>query len=105
MGNHLPSLFYFKWLELSKYQLKGEIKIINNYRMWAYALIATGSINWSYQREQSGAIGRSALVVLPGLVLLAITFNKTLAAKLNSKAAQTFWGVLGGLALIFAFIN
>jgi hypothetical protein len=73
--------------------------------MWAYALIATGCINWSYQRDQSGAVTNSAIVVIPGLVLIAITFNKTLAAKLNSKAAMYFWGVVGGLALIFAFVN
>lgn len=73
--------------------------------MWAYALIATGSINWSYQRDQAGVIGRSALVVIPGLVLLGITFNKTLAAKLDTKTAKYFWGILGGAALIFAFIN
>lgn len=73
--------------------------------MWAYALIATGSINWSYQRDQDGIILRSALVVIPGLVLFAITFNQTLAAKLDSHFAKYFWGVLGGAALIFAFIN
>jgi hypothetical protein len=73
--------------------------------MWAYALIATGFINWSYQRDQSDVVTNSAFVVIPGLVLIAITFNKTLAAKLNSKAAMYFWGVIGGLALIFAFIN
>jgi hypothetical protein len=73
--------------------------------MWAYALIATGCINWSYLREQSDAVANSAFVVIPGLVLIAVTFNKTLAAKLNSKAAMYFWGVVGGLALIFAFIN
>jgi hypothetical protein len=44
-------------------------------------------------------------VVIPGLVLIAVTFNKTLAAKLNSKAAMYFWGVVGGLALIYAFVN
>jgi hypothetical protein len=85
--------------------LKGLPKIINNYRMWAYALIATGFINWSYQRDQAGVVTNSAFVVIPGLILFAITFNKTLAAKLNSKAAMYFWGVVGGLALIFAFIN
>ena len=73
--------------------------------MWAYALIATGFINCRYQREQAGVVPNSAFVVIPGLVLFAITFNKTLAAKLNSKAAMYFWGVVGGLALIFAFIN
>jgi hypothetical protein len=73
--------------------------------MWAYALIATGSINWSYQRDQAGVIGRSALVVIPGLVLLGITFNKTLAAKLDSKVAKYSWGIIGGAALIYAFVN
>jgi hypothetical protein len=73
--------------------------------MWAYALIATGFINWSYQRDQAGVVSNSAFVVIPGLVLFAITFNKTLAAKLNSKAAMYFWGFVGGLALIYAFVN
>lgn len=73
--------------------------------MWAYALIATGSINWSYQRDQAGVIGRSAVVVIPGLLLLAMTFNKTLAAKLDSKVAKYTWGIIGGAALIYAFVN
>jgi len=73
--------------------------------MWAYALIATGFINWSYQRGEAGVITNSAFVIVPGLALIAITFNKTLAAKLDSKAAKYFWGVVGGLALIFAFVN
>ena len=85
--------------------MRGIPKIINNYRMWAYALIATGFINWSYQREQAGVVTNSAFVVIPGLVLFAITFNKTLAAKLNSKVAMYFWGTVGGLALIYAFVN
>ena len=73
--------------------------------MWAYALIAAGLINWSYEREQSGVAANSAILVIPGLVLFAITFNKTLAPKLNSKVAVYFWSTLGGLALIFTFIN
>jgi hypothetical protein len=73
--------------------------------MWAYALIAAGLINWSYEREESGVAANSAILVIPGLVLFAITFNKTLAAKLNSKVAMYFWGAVGGLALIFTFIN
>lgn len=73
--------------------------------MWAYALIATGCINWSYQRGEAGVFTKSAFVVIPGLVLIAISFNKTLAAKLESKAAKYFWGVLGLIVLIFAFVN
>lgn len=85
--------------------LEGIPKIINNYRMWAYALVATGLINWSYQRDQSGVVATSAFVIIPGLVLFAITFNKTLAGKLESKVARYFWGAVGALALIFTFIN
>ena len=73
--------------------------------MWAYALIAIGCINWSYQRGETGVITKSAIVVIPGLILIAITFNKTIATKLETKAAKYFWGVVGGLALIFAFVN
>jgi Mg2+/Co2+ transporter CorB len=73
--------------------------------MWAYALIATGLINWSYEREQSGVAINSAILVIPGLVLFATTFNKTLAAKLNSKVAMYFWGAVGVMALIFTFVK
>ena len=85
--------------------MRGLPKILNNYRMWAYALIATGSINWSYQRNEPNVLTNSALVIVPGLILFAITFNKTLAAKLNSKAAMAFWGAVGAIALIYAFVN
>jgi hypothetical protein len=73
--------------------------------MWAYALIATGLINWDYQRNSAGVAVRSLFVIAPGLFLLGSTFVPLLAAKLESKAAMYFWGVVGGLALIFAFVN
>jgi hypothetical protein len=73
--------------------------------MWAYALIATGLINWDYQRNTEGILVKSLFVIAPGAILLGSTFIPTLAAKLNSKAAMYFWGVVGGLALIFAFVN
>jgi hypothetical protein len=47
----------------------------------------------------------SAILVIPGLVLFATTFNKTLAAKLNSKVAMYSWAAVGVLALIFTFVN
>ena len=72
--------------------------------MWAYALIATGLINWDYQRNTEGIFIKSLMVITPGAILLGSTFIPTLAAKLNSKAAMYFWGVVGGLALIFAFV-
>jgi len=73
--------------------------------MWAYALIATGFINWDYQRDTPGAALRSLFIIIPGGILLASTFNSTLAAKLESKTVKYFWGAIGLIALIYAFIN
>jgi hypothetical protein len=73
--------------------------------MWAYALIATGFINWDYQRDSAGAAVRSLFVIVPGLLLLGSTFVPFLATKLELKAAKYFWGAVGIVALIYAFIN
>lgn len=81
------------------------LKILNRYRMWAYALIATGFINWDYQRDAPGAALKSLLIIIPGGILLASTFNSALAAKLENKRVKYFWGAVGLIALIYAFIN
>jgi len=73
--------------------------------MWAYALIATGFINWDYQRDSAGIVVRSLFVIAPGLLLLGSTFIPFLAAKLELKAAKYLWGAVGIGALIYAFIN
>ena len=82
-----------------------ELKILNKYRMWAYALIATGLINWDYQRDSDGIAIRSLLVITPGLVLLGSTFVPVLAKQLEQKSARYIWGTIGIAALIYAFIN
>jgi len=73
--------------------------------MWAYALIATGFINWDYQRDSAGAAARSLFVIVPGLLLLGSTCVPLLADKLEIKAAKYLWGAVGIAALIYAFIN
>jgi len=73
--------------------------------MWAYALIATGFINWDYQRDSAGAATRSLLVIVPGLILLVSTFVPFLAVKLENRFAKYFWGAIGIAALIYAFVN
>jgi hypothetical protein len=78
---------------------------MNNYRMWAYALIATGLINWDYQRAQPNIVAHSLLVVIPGAILLAITFSKSLSRHLANPAAKFIWGFVGIAALAYAFIN
>ena len=73
--------------------------------MWAYALIATGLINWDYQRAQPNIVLHSLLIVIPGAILLAITFSKSLSSHLKNPAAKYFWGLIGIAALAYAFIN
>jgi hypothetical protein len=52
---------------------------MNNFRMWAYALIATGFINWDYQRSAPHAMAHSLLIII--------------------------WGLIGVAALAYAFLN
>jgi hypothetical protein len=78
---------------------------MNNYRMWAYALIATGLINWDYQRAQPNVIAHSLLIVVPGAILLAITFSKSLSSYLKIPAAKYICGLIGIAALAYALIN
>jgi hypothetical protein len=41
---------------------------MNNIRMWAYAMIATGLINWDYQRANHNVVAKSLAIVLPGFI-------------------------------------
>ena len=73
--------------------------------MWAYALIATGFINWDYQRDSEGILAKSLLVIAPGAILLGSTFIPSIAVKLENKSARYIWGAIGVVALVYAFIN
>ncbi len=78
---------------------------MNNLRMWAYAMIATGLINWDYQRAQSHIAIHSLAIVIPGLLLLLATFLPTMKPLLAKKSVQIAWFIIGVAALAYAFIN
>ena len=78
---------------------------MNNLRMWAYAMIATGLINWDYQRAQSNIAIHSIAIVVPGFLLLTSTVVPSLKASLQKKSVQAIWFVIGAAALAYAFIN
>jgi len=78
---------------------------MNNLRMWAYAMIATGLINWDYQRAQSNIAIHSLAIVVPGFLLLTSTFVPSLKASLQKKSVQAIWFVIGAAARAYAFIN
>jgi hypothetical protein len=79
--------------------------LINNYRMGGYLLIAIGLINLRYQSDQSGVVTSSLSIVIPGALLLAVTWIPALAKKLESKAAQAVCMVLGLILVAYAVIN
>ena len=79
--------------------------LINNYRMGGYLLIAIGLINLRYQSGQSGVVTHSLAIVIPGAVLLAITWIPAIAKKLESKAVQAVTITLGLILIVYGVIN
>jgi len=78
---------------------------MSNYRMWAYSMIAIGLINWDYQRSHPHIAIHSLAIVLPGLILLGLTYVKGATNFLQSRAGKAIWLFIGVVALIYGFIN
>jgi hypothetical protein len=78
---------------------------INNFRMGGYLLLAVGLINLRYQTGQESNLAKSMALVIPGALLLAITFVDAGKKWLHTKAASALVLTLGGLLLAFSFIN
>ena len=79
--------------------------LLNNYRMGAYLLIAIGLINLRYQTGHSGVLTHSLTIIIPGSVLLAITWVPAIAKKLEAKAVQAVLITLGLILIAYAVIN
>jgi hypothetical protein len=78
---------------------------INNFRMGGYLLLAIGLINLRYQTGQENNLGKSLTLIIPGVLLLATTFTGVGRNLLQKKAATAIVLTLGGLLLIYSFIN
>ena len=78
---------------------------MNNYRMWAYSMIAVGIINWDYQRRNQHVITHSLLIIIPGLLLLGMTYLPAGITLLQKRTVRSAWTVVGVAALIYAFTN
>lgn len=84
--------------------LEMNMQRINNFRMAAYAALATGLINLRYQTGTSGNLLRSSLLFVPGAVLLALSLTDFGKRWLQSKTATVVVTVCGGLLLIYSVI-
>ena len=73
--------------------------------MGGYLLLAVGLINLRYQTGHTNNLGKSLVLIVPGALLLAITFLDGGKNWLHTKAATTIVIACGGLLLIYSFIN
>jgi hypothetical protein len=77
----------------------------NNYRMGGYLLIALGLINWQYQNNDADVVTRSLLIVIPGVLVILMTFIKPLDSFLASRVGMTVVTVIGALLVGLSFLN
>ena len=73
--------------------------------MGGYLLLALGLINWQYQNSDPDVATRSLLIVMPGVVVIAMTFIKPLDAFMGSRVGMTVVTVIGALLVGFSFLN
>jgi hypothetical protein len=77
----------------------------NNYRMGGYLLLAVGLINWQYQNADAGIASRSLLIIIPGVIIVAMTFIKPLDKFLASRAGMSVVTVVGAALVGLSFLN
>jgi hypothetical protein len=72
--------------------------------MAAYGALAVGLINLRYQTGADENLFKSLILIIPGILLLAISFidagKKWLATKVAAQAVTTIWVLL----LLYSFI-
>ena len=84
--------------KISKYAL-------NNYRMASYLLLAIGLINLRYQTGKDQVFNNSLTIVIPGIVMLLITFLKSAHAMLARREVMVLLAVAGSALVIWAITN
>jgi uncharacterized membrane protein len=78
---------------------------INNFRMGGYLLLALGLINLRYQTGKDAILAHSLALIIPGALLLLITLFDAGKNLLHKKAASAIVITVGGLLVIYGFIN
>jgi hypothetical protein len=78
---------------------------INNYRMGGYLLFACGLINLRYQWGQPNIAAHSALIFIPGALIIASTFIPAALKVLARREVKFLIGALGIALIAYAFGN
>jgi hypothetical protein len=77
----------------------------NNYRMGGYLLLAIGFINWQYQQDDAGVATRSLLILIPGALIILMTFIKPLDAFMGSRVGMSLIAAAGAILVGISFLN
>jgi hypothetical protein len=78
---------------------------INNYRMAGYLLFACGLINLRYQWGESDVAVRSAIIFIPGALIIGATFVPAALKVLARREIKFLLGAFGVLLIAYAFSN
>ena len=73
--------------------------------MGGYLLLALGLINWQYQNNDADVVTRSLLIVIPGVLVILMTFIKPLDSFLASRVGMSVVTVIGALLVGLSFLN
>ena len=82
-----------------------ETNWINNYRMGGYLLFACGLINLRYQWGQPNIAAHSALIFIPGALILGSTFVPAALKVLARREVKFLIATLGIALIAYAFGN
>lgn len=79
--------------------------LVNNYRLGSYLLIAIGLINLRYQSDESNNLGKSLIIIVPGVLLLCSTWISSPSKALNLRSTKVLALGLGIALVAFAIFN
>jgi uncharacterized membrane protein len=86
-------------------QAKISKNALNNYRMASYLLLAIGLINLRYQTGKDEVFNNSLTIIVPGVVMLLITFLKSAHSLLARREVMALLAVAGTALVIWAITN
>ena len=78
---------------------------INNYRMGGYLLFACGLINLRYQWGESDVATRSAIIFIPGALIIGATFIPAALKVMARREIKLLFAALGIAIAVFAVTN
>lgn len=78
---------------------------VNNYRMGGYLLFACGLINLRYQWGEPDIASRSAMIFVPGALIILATFIPAALKILARREIKAVLAVIGVILVAYAFKN